>query len=85
MLTKTPTLSVDWLILYEVQLIRCRAVLVMTSEPPCKLHCGHAAPLKSPSSTLNKLAEACHVWQMLQKLKAKPQRGGEYGWQSGAR
>ena len=80
MLTKTPTLSVDWLILYVVQLIRCRAVLVMTSEPPCKSQCGHAAPL----SAFNQLTEARNVWQMLLKLGAAPRRGGECGWQSGA-
>ena len=35
MLTKTPILSALWLILYDAQLVRFRAVLVMTSEPPC--------------------------------------------------
>ena len=36
MLTKTPTLSVVWLILYEDQLMRFSAVFVMTSDPPCR-------------------------------------------------
>lgn len=35
MLTKTPTLSEVGLILYDGQAMRLRAVLVITSEPPC--------------------------------------------------
>lgn len=37
MLTKTPTRSCDWLILYSAQLMRFIAVFEMTSDPPCRL------------------------------------------------
>lgn len=35
MLTNTPILSLPWLILYAAQLMRFKAVLVITSDPPC--------------------------------------------------